>query len=207
MVYEIIGYVASLLVAVSLMMSSIVKLRVINLAGALCFTIYGFLIQSYPVAGMNLFVVIIDVYYLYEMFTKKEYFTILEVKADSEYLKRFLTFYRHEITQFLPEFSFAPSDRQIIFFVLRNLVPTGLFIAEERDDTSLVAKLDFVIPGYRDFKIGQFIFSKSSDMFKKKGFHTLYSSPGNQAHERYLGRMGFAMTDSEGKELLYAKEL
>jgi hypothetical protein len=207
MLYEIIGYIASALVAVSLLMSSIVKLRLINLAGAFCFTLYGLFIHSYPVALMNLFIVMIDAYYLYEIFTQKEYFTILEVRAESEYLKRFLTFYQKEIKLFLPEFSFAPSDKQIIFFVLRNLVPTGLFIAETRDQRSLTTMLDFVIPGFRDFKIGQFIFSKSSDMFKQKGFHTLYSPPGNQVHERYLQRMGFAMTGPEETERLYAKVL
>jgi hypothetical protein len=64
-VYEIIGYIASILVAVSLMMSSILKLRVINLIGAACFTVYGLLIDAYPVAVVNFIIVLIDLYYLY----------------------------------------------------------------------------------------------------------------------------------------------
>ena len=207
MVYEMLGYLASILVAISLMMSSILKLRVINLVGAICFTMYGFLIKAYPVAGVNLVIVVIDTYYLVEMFTKKEYFTILEVHAESEYLARFLTFYQAEINRFLPGFAFAPSEKQLIFFVLRNLIPTGLFIAEARDAQTLFATLDFVIPGYRDFKIGQFVFSKSADMFKTKGFQRLYSSPGTPPHEAYLRRMGFVMANPTGPERLYVKEL
>ena len=45
---ETFGYLASLLVAVSLMMRSIVRLRWINLTGAACFTAYGILIAAYP---------------------------------------------------------------------------------------------------------------------------------------------------------------
>ncbi|UCG22985.1 MAG: YgjV family protein [Chloroflexota bacterium] len=80
--YEIIGYVASVLVAISLMMSSILKLRVINLFGALLFTIYGLLIGAYPVAVMNLFIALIDLYYLREMVSITRRFTISVVQQD-----------------------------------------------------------------------------------------------------------------------------
>ena len=74
MIYEIIGYTASALVAISLMMSSIVKLRVINLIGAALFTLYGLLIGAYPVAVLNFTIVLIDLYYLRETIMSKVYF-------------------------------------------------------------------------------------------------------------------------------------
>ncbi len=46
---ELLGYTASLLIAVSLMMTSVLRLRVINLAGAAAFSAYGFLIGAVPV--------------------------------------------------------------------------------------------------------------------------------------------------------------
>ena len=57
-----IGYVASLIVLVSLLMSSIKKLRWINMVGALIFSIYGFMIGSMPTGLMNLGIVIISKY-------------------------------------------------------------------------------------------------------------------------------------------------
>ena len=72
--YEIIGYTASALVAISLMMSSIVKLRVINLIGAALFTLYGLLIGAYPVAVLNFTIVLIDLYYLRDTIKSKVYF-------------------------------------------------------------------------------------------------------------------------------------
>ena len=74
MTYEIIGYFASVLVAASLMMRSVLKLRVINLLGAAVFTLYGLMIGAYPVAAMNLFIVFIDLYYLRETIKSKVYF-------------------------------------------------------------------------------------------------------------------------------------
>ena len=205
--YELIGYLASVLVAVSLMMSSLLKLRVINLGGAICFTVYGFVIHAYPVAAVNLFIVFINAYYLIEIFTAKEYFTVLETAHDSEYLQRFLGFYEKEIARFLPEFAFVPAEKQMIFFVLRNLVPAGVFIVEARPDGALFIALDFVIPGYRDFKIGQFLFAASAGLFEAKGFQKLYSLPGNPAHEKYLRRMGFAPVTLPDQRRYYAKDL
>ena len=77
---ELLGYLASVLVAVSLMMSRILRLRVINLVGSLAFTLYGVLIGAYPVAAVNAFIVLINLWYLSRMLRAKEYFRILEVE-------------------------------------------------------------------------------------------------------------------------------
>ncbi|MCA9901859.1 MAG: YgjV family protein [Ardenticatenaceae bacterium] len=64
MSFELLGYMASVFVAVSLMMRSLVKLRVINLVGAVLFTVYGLIIAAYPVAVVNGFIVLVNIYYL-----------------------------------------------------------------------------------------------------------------------------------------------
>jgi predicted ABC-type sugar transport system permease subunit len=62
--YELLGYSASVFVAISLMMRSVSKLRVINLVGATLFTIYGLMIGALPVAALNFFIVLVNLYYL-----------------------------------------------------------------------------------------------------------------------------------------------
>lgn len=64
MSFELLGYMASVFVAVSLMMRSLVKLRVINLVSAVLFTVYGLIIAAYPVAIVNGFIVLVNIYYL-----------------------------------------------------------------------------------------------------------------------------------------------
>jgi len=68
MSFETLGYLASIFVAVSLMMRSLTKLRVINLIGALLFTAYGLIIAAYPVAVVNGFIVLVNLYYLQQSF-------------------------------------------------------------------------------------------------------------------------------------------
>lgn len=65
--YELIGYTASFIVLVSLLMSSLWRLRILNLVGALTFTAYGVLIGAAPVAVVNFLIAVIDVYYLLRM--------------------------------------------------------------------------------------------------------------------------------------------
>lgn len=182
------GYAASVIIAVSLMMSSIVKLRTINLFGAMLFSSYGFIIKAYPVFLLNGFITLVDVYYLLQIFGEKEYFRILEVETNSEYLTYFLKFHEKEIIKFIPNFTFVPNDKYHVMFVLRDTVPAGLVCSEYLDDDCIYMKLDYAIPGYRDLKIGKYVFQ---EILKKKKIKKIYSDPGNKKHEQYLKRMGF----------------
>lgn len=193
LVLEIVGYVASVLVAISLMMSSILKLRIINLVGSLAFVVYGALIGAYPVAVVNLLIVFINLYYLRQMLGSREYFKLLRVQPDSEYLRAFLDFHADEIQRFSPGFSLVPDERMLTFFVLRDMVPAGLFIGEKRDGALLVL-LDFVIPQFRDFKTGRYLFRDQAEFFRELGISEIVSAPGSKEHTDYLRRMGFVPT-------------
>ncbi|RTR31596.1 YgjV family protein [Shewanella atlantica] len=67
-IWEWVGYLASVVVAISLMMSNIKKLRWWNLVGAALFVAYGMAISAIPVALVNFFIVLIDIYYLVRLY-------------------------------------------------------------------------------------------------------------------------------------------
>ena len=71
-IWEWVGYLASVVIAISLMMSNIKKLRWWNLVGAALFVAYGLAIDAIPVALVNFFIVLIDAYYLVKL-DKKEH--------------------------------------------------------------------------------------------------------------------------------------
>lgn len=194
---EIIGYIGSVLVAISLMMSGIVKLRVINFVGAAIFSAYGFMVHAIPVGLLNGFIAVVDLYYLYDIFKAEEYFRILEVMHDSEYLQYFLDFHKEDITKYLPAFTYAPGENTTVFFILRNSIPAGLICAEKTGQ-NLFISLDYVIPGYRDLKIGKYVYKT---IFKKKQVEHIYCEPGNAKHDTYLRKMGFERTELNGKPL------
>lgn len=189
--YQLIGYIASVLIALSMMMNSILRLRIINLAGASSMAVYGVLIGAYPIAVLNLFIVTVDIFYLYGIFSKKEFFSLLQVKPGSLYLKYFIEFYDLDIKKFLPDFQYTPQDDDLVFFVLRDTVPAGLMITDGGTTPDAWVKLDYVVERYRDFKVGQFVFREQAEVFRDRGIRRLLSHRGTPPHQKYLERMGF----------------
>ncbi len=164
MALEIFGYAASVLVAISLMMSNIFKLRVINAIGAAIFSVYGFLLGVWPVFVLNGFIVIADLYYLWKMHNHQDYFEYLSVNPfESQYLHKFLETYKDDIDDFFPAFSLASLeniDKSKVGagIILSGLTPAGLFIYERRGK-SVYIKLDYTTPDYRNLKVSKFLYS------------------------------------------------
>lgn len=190
---ELIGYLGSILVAISLMMKSLLRLRLINLFGALFFTIYGVLLGAYPVAVLNGLIVCIDVYYLIQMWRQKDFFTFLEVSPRSEYLRAFVDFYKDDITAIIPSYVYQPEGSLLCFFILRNMVPAGLFITKVQGEEAHV-QLDYVIPNYRDFQVARFIFEENAAFFMQRGVRRFVSEEGSDFHREYLEKMEFVKT-------------
>ena len=68
---EWVGYSASLFIVISLTMTSIVKLRIINSIGCLLFVIYGLNVKAYTVVISNALIIMINIYNLYMLFKSK----------------------------------------------------------------------------------------------------------------------------------------
>lgn len=187
---ELIGYLGSILVAISLMMRSLLRLRLINLIGALFFTIYGILLGAYPVAFLNGLIVLIDLHYLYQMWRQKDFFTFLEVLPKSKYMQAFVEFYKDDILEIIPTYTHQTDEDLLCFFILRNMMPAGLFVAKvEREEAHI--QLDYVIPNYRDFQVARFIFDDNAAFFLQRGIRRFVSDGGSPIHRTYLEKMGF----------------
>lgn len=204
---EYVGYAASLLVAISLMMRSVLRLRILNLIGSLCFTIYGTLIAAYPVALVNAAIVLINIYYLADMLRTKTYFSTIDAETDSAYVQTFLNFHAADIKRFFPDWSYQPAPGQIRWLILRNAQPVGLFVGAPDGQGGLRVLLDYVIPGYRDLKPGGFIYTQQAERFKALGIDHLYADTATNAHRAYLRRMGFAPRATAGQGEVFWRAL
>ncbi|PKO99257.1 MAG: hypothetical protein CVU14_07935 [Bacteroidetes bacterium HGW-Bacteroidetes-9] len=191
-----IGYIASVIIALSMTVSSILKFRWINLAGALTFSLYGFLIGALPVGFLNAFIALVDIYYLFTIYSKKEVFETLEVRPDNKYLIRFLQFHDKEIQRFFPGFTYKPEMNTITFFILRDMAVAGVFLAHREKDHCLSVGLDYVIPEYRDFKNGKFIYLRLRNKFISDGFTKVIAEGNSVKYAEYLKKLGFTQNDS-----------
>jgi len=197
-----LGFAASLIIAASMTMNSILKFRWINLAGASSFATYGFLIHAWPVALLNGFIVGVDIYYLTKIYSRNDLFDILEIRADNNYLLKFLDFHHTEIQQFFPGFTYKPEMNTVSFFVLRNTNVAGIFLAHRENDDTLKVGLDYVVPQYRDYRNGKFLYQGLQEAFTKSGYKRAIAKGLSPKHEKYLKRVGFKKFESD----TYVKE-
>lgn len=196
------GYAASVVVAVSLLMSSLIKLRWINMAGALMFTAYGLGIRAYPVALLNFAIAGINVYHLVRIYRQKDQLKLVPVAADSAVLAEFLRVHRAGIASFIPTFAGGADAAGAAFFTLRNANLAGAILTRPLTADTLLITLDYVIPEYRDFKLGRFVFGEERKLFQDLGVSRLASEPHSSAHRAYLLKMGFVEARVGDRDLL-----
>ncbi len=201
-ILQYIGFAASVIIAVSMTMNSILRFRWINLAGASTFATYGFLIEAWPVAALNGFIITVDLYYLFKIYNRQYFFDILEIRSDNRYLLKFLDFHHKEIQKSFPGFVYKPEMNTVSFFVLRNTNVAGIFLAHRQGDHTLKVGLDYVVPQYRDFRNGKFLYQGLQASFVKAGYRRAICDCGSPKHEKYLKRVGF-QKNADG---LYVKD-
>ncbi len=187
---ELIGYAASALVAFSLLTSNVLRLRVLNLAGAAVFVVYAALTRAWPVLAVNLFVACVDLWHIVSLKSKKDIFKLMEVGTGDPLLKNFLAYHARGIWQFFPDFDLAALKAPRCVFILRNLLPVGLFVyTEEAPDIRV--HLDYVAEDYRDLKSACFLFNGAQNAGAFAGFGSFTAASGTPRHAAYLRRVGF----------------
>lgn len=192
-VFELIGYLASALIVVSLLMSSLLRLRVIGLLGAITFTVYGVLIEAWPIVVANGVIVVIHVFHLTRLLRARAhdaYFEVLEVPTSSPVLRRFLDFYDRDLRRSQPDFApLRPDDERLSLLVLRDAVPVGAVLAEVDGEVARI-DLDYVTPPHRDLRPGVFLWAES-DAFRQRGITCVEATASTREHAHYLEAVGF----------------
>ncbi len=124
---DMIGYLGSALVVASMLMSSVVKLRVNNAIGNGIFAAYALMIHSYPTALMNGFPIGINVYNLLKLTQKDRSYDLVEGVHGESLLRYLLDYYREDIRTYFPYFS-ADSEADRAYIVCCNGNPAGVLL-------------------------------------------------------------------------------
>ncbi len=190
---EAFGYLASVLIALSLMMSNIKRLRWINLFGAAAFSTYGYFIDAYPVFLLNGWIALVDIYYLIRIYQEKDKFDLVRLKSTHTPLFSLLKErYGKDITDLCKKFKWQQLDDSVVLLLFRNMKPVGIFAYKELNSEGKVEViLDYLIPEDRDFKAANFMFHGTNNQLNQEGIKHLVVQPSDNAHELYLGRVGF----------------
>ena len=69
--FEWVGYLASVLVAISITINGGIYFRILNLTGSVCFLIYGIIIGSWPVTIINVYGIGINIFHIIKIMKNK----------------------------------------------------------------------------------------------------------------------------------------
>ena len=200
-----IGYAASLLLAISLLVTNDLKFRWINTCGNICFLTYGILINAFPIILTNSILFLINLFYLIKIYNAKEDFELIEFKGGEKLVYKFLSFYKEDIAKYFPKYVHNENENNVKFVVLRDLVIANIFIARLDDEGNAFVKLNYTVAKYRDYKVGEFIFSREQKFLISKGVRTIiYDEVLNKQHARFLKVMGFK---NDGNTSAYVKAI
>lgn len=189
---SLLGYVASLLLAISLLVNNDLKFRWLNTFGCLSFILYGVFINAFPIILTNSILLLINVFYLVRIYRSNENFDLLAFKAGDELINKFLTFHQADIKAYFPDYDLLDKTNDINFVVLRDMVIANIFAASLMADGTAIVKINYTTPKYRDYKIGKFLFQKEKQFLLTHGIRRLvYTHVFNKKHEAYLLKMGF----------------
>ena len=207
MIETFIGYLASVLLGISLLVNNELRFRWINTFGCLSFIIYGILIHAFPIIVTNAGLFLINTFYLIKIHRTEEAFDLLEYKTGDKIVEKFLQFYAKDILHYFPDYKPNEQGNVIRFVVLRDMVIANIFEAALHTDGSAVVNINYTVAKYRDYKVGKFIFDKEKKYLLNNGIHAIvYENVPNKNHEDFLKKMGFARSLSGNKTLLI-KEL
>jgi hypothetical protein len=197
------GYLASLFLALSLLVTNDLRFRWLNTGGCLAFIVYGILISAFPILLTNGILFFINVVALAKIYRKKEDFDLLEFGPDATLIQKFLRFYAADSQTYFPHFQLEKNENDIRFVVLRDMVLANVFVATRQDNGTAVVRFNYTVPKYRDYKVGRFIFEKERDFLPSKGVKKLvYTEVANKGHREFLDRMGFQQEVINGKDCL-----
>jgi hypothetical protein len=194
---EVIGWLGSALVIVSLAQARVLRFRVLNLAGALLAVVYNVALAIWPFAAMNAIIAVIDLYWLRRLVSERHdpsAYSVVEVGAHDAYLEHVLEVHLDDIRAFQPSYA-VPSDadgagRRWAFLVQREAETVGAVVVRDAGDGSAVVELDYVTPRFRDFTPGEFVYEHSG-VFAAHGLRQLVADPELATQTAYLQRVGF----------------
>lgn len=183
---EIFGYIGTALVIVSMMMTSVIKLRVINMCGGLISLIYAICVNTWPVVVLNACLICINFIQTMRQLRHKSDFTDICVAADDPAVQHFLAFHAQDVQKYFPDYRLQAHKSTEIHMIYVGCEVVGLLVGTRAADVYRI-EMDYVIPRYRDLSVGKFLFPH----LREQGIRMLTAASASTAHNKYLQRLGF----------------
>jgi hypothetical protein len=191
---EIIGWFGSALLVVSLLQTRVMRLRVLNSAASAVLVGYNAALGVWPMVAMNVVLVGINLSVIWRMLRQRHdarAYDVVRVGVGEPFLARLLARHAEDIARFNPAPEALSAQAEHAFLVTSGDEVVGVVLSragEAPDEQQVV--LDYVLPPYRDFTPGEFVF-RADGPFAQMGARRVVASHAMTASAAYLAAVGF----------------
>jgi hypothetical protein len=194
---DVVGWGGSALLVFSLLQARVLRFRTLNLLACVVLVFFNAAIDVWPMAAMNVVLSAINIWFIVRLLGERHdegVFDVLEVRPDDQYLAHVLRLHREDILRYQPDFAWHPEDGDDhAFIVMKGDETVGVVVLRQEGDVAHI-RLDYVIPRYRDFTPGEFVWRRSG-MLTALGVHHVLTPPNMVG--AYYDHVGFR---SNGRE-------
>ena len=186
---ELFGYLGTALVIISMMMSSVVRLRIINILGGIISLIYAIFTNTMPVVVLNATLITINTVQVIRFYRCRTPFSVVPVHRGDAALSRLLSVAGKELERYFPNAREDIERASDAYIVFQATAAVGVFVGEREGDAVRVF-VDYVLPAYRDLSVARYLFPR----LREAGVRRLVASADTlPEHEKYLNKMGFVL--------------
>jgi hypothetical protein len=191
---QVLGWVGSALLVYSVLQTRIFRLRLFNGVASAMLVIFNAAIAVCPMVALNVTLTAINVFYIVRLQRGRHdsrTFEVLEISPAEAYMKHLLREFDADIQHFNPGFSDHDAARADHgFLIVTGAETVGLVLARNAGDGSAQVDLDYVVPKYQGFTLGEFVYRRGGP-FAARGYRRVIGPPRMQNAGDYLTDVGF----------------
>ena len=190
---QLLGWAGSALLVFSVLQTRILRLRVFGAVASAVLVVFNAAIAVWPMVAMNVVLTAINVFYIVRLLRTRhdpETFDVVEISPREGYVKYLLERFAVDIQRFHPGFSNDSARADHGFLVLQGAETVGLVLARDAGDATAQIDLDYVVPRYQGFSLGEFVY-RSGGPLVTLGYRRAIAPYGMQNAGSYLTDVGF----------------
>lgn len=183
---EILGYIGTILVILSMMMTSMGKLRIINICGNMATLIYSLCHGAWAVAVMNSCIVVINVIHIVISCRRARECFYYRVNSNEVAVSVFFSAHERDIGKYSPALRTLVYSGEDVNMIYLSGEAIGIVVTRQEEATLRILG-EYIIPEKRNTETGKALLK----ILKQQGNTKLNADVGSKAHDKYLLKLGF----------------
>lgn len=183
---EIFGYIGTVFVIVSMMMTSLVRLRAINICGGMISLLYSCYYGAWAMVVMNACLITINIVQIIIALRGRGSYHYCSVGFDEAAVSVFMSTHASDIGRYSPALESLVYSGAQVNMIYSTGEAAGIVVTEQ-DGDQLRLLGEYTVPKHRSVATGRFLL----ESLKGQGAGEVFATPVSEKQEKHLLKLGF----------------